>query len=368
LKESKLNKVLKQIEIAIRRGFISSLQFGSRFRKDSQSPSLPLQLPEDPTILFLRQDRLGDAIVSTPVFVELYKKYPSAHFIVLLGENNQGIADLLPIDCEIVVYRKKPFADMNMLRKLRKRNIDVLIDLMDNPSSTSSILTALISARYSIGIQKENSFSYNIIVPLVDRAKLHISRRIAELLRPFGIDPELVSLRAVLKSIPAKKIEGRIGLVISAGVIDRQLLPATNAVIASQIIEKEYVNEVLLFCHPKDRKTAESILNQVNNPFVTLAPLTKSFAEYAGQLQTCEIVITPDTSAVHLCSAYEIPVIVVTNPFPPTLHYWTPIGVAYELIAQAPSVASVNAATVITAFDKLVKKNKLQLHKVILAQ
>ena len=147
MKESTLSKALKKVEIAIRRSFIASLQLRTRFSKESQSPSLTLQLPDNPTILFLRQDRLGDAIISTPVLCELYKKYPKAHFIILLGENNQGIADLLPIPCEVFIYKKKPLEDLSMLQKLRKRRVDVLIDLIDNPSSTSSILTAAISAR-----------------------------------------------------------------------------------------------------------------------------------------------------------------------------------------------------------------------------
>jgi len=353
--ESKLKKFGKKIELAIRRAFIFSLQFRSRPPINQLSEAL--QLPENPTILFLRQDKLGDAIISTPLLVAIHKKFPAAHCIMLLGEKNKGIADLLPIPCEIIIYRKNFFSDLSMLWKLRKRTIDVLVDLMDNPSSTSSILSAAISARYSIGIEKENASAYSIIVPLLDRAQFHITRRLLELARPFGIDPESIPLRAVLKDIPIEKIHGRVGLVISAGVLDRQLTPEVNTEIASEIITRNYASEVMIFCDPKDRATGQTIAGKANNSRITLTPISKTFSEYAAALKTCEFVITPDTSAVHVCSAYHIPVVVMTNPFPPTLHYWTPIDVSYELIHEV-NVKSLDSKTVVKHFEKLLEKVK----------
>ncbi|MFI5264203.1 MAG: glycosyltransferase family 9 protein [Candidatus Kapaibacterium sp.] len=366
MKEARIKKAFKQIEIALRRGFIGFLQFRSRFGKRELHIPLPPDVGTKPTILFLRQDRLGDAIISTPVFIELRNKYPYAQFIMLLGENNKEIADLLTVQCEIIIYKKKPFTDIAMLRRLRKRKIDVLIDLMDNPSSTSSILTAAISARYSLGIQKENASSYNVVVPLIDRARFHISRRIAELLRPFGIDPDSVDLRARLKDLPTKRTEGRLGLVISAGVPGRQLSPAVNAQVAAKALSVEEINEVMIFYHPKDKNMAESIQLTASDPRVMLAPMTSTFADYAAVLNSCEFVITPDTSAVHLCSAYLIPVVVMTNPFPPTLHYWTPIGVPYEMITE--EIRSLEAATIIARLELLIQKVRTEVRQEAEAQ
>lgn len=352
----------------MRRSFIASLQFRSRFKKESAAPKLPLELPDDPTILFLRQDRLGDAIVSTPLLIELYKKYPKAHFIMLLGENNKGIADLLPINCEVAVYKKQPLKDMAMLRKLRKRKIDVLIDLMDNPSSTSSILMAAIAPKYCIGIDKANSSSYNIRVPLIDRAKFHIARRLAELLRPFGIDPETISLRPQLKQIEISTIPGRIGLVVSAGAASRYVSAQINAKIASQIIERNLASEVIILFHPKDRKLADDIIGRTQNSHITLADETYNFSEYAAQLRLCEYILSPDTSALHLCSAYGIPVVGIYAPFPPELHYWTPIGVPYEIIIQYPSLESLEATNVISHLEKLMDRVRSFEHKGALAE
>ena len=343
---------LKHSEIAIRKAFIRLLML----RSQQQSPELPLSVGDSPTILLLRQDRLGDAIITTPLLLALKAKYPNAHFIMLLGENNKDIAPLMPFEMEFVIYRKHILEDIEMLRKLRHRKIDVLIDLMDNPSATSSMLTAMIAAKYSVGIQKENASMYNVLVPLLDRAKYHVTRRITELASAFGIDPETINLKPTLKSQNVEQIRGRVGLNISAGAESRCATIETNARIASGIIAEQLANEVIIFSLPKERKKAEAIITLANDNRVMLAPETATFNDFAKQIAQCEILITPDTSALHIASAYGIPVVGLYAPFPSWLHYWTPIGVEYEMIIQEPNLSFLDAEQVIAALKTLRHK------------
>lgn len=352
---------LKHIEIAIRKAFIRLLML----RSQKETPPLPLELGETPTILLLRQDRLGDAIITTPLLLALKAKYPKAKFMMLLGENNKDIAPLMPFEMEFVLYRKHILEDLKMLRKLRHRKIDVLIDLMDNPSATSSMLTAMIAAKYSVGIQKENASMYNVLVPLLDRAKHHVTRRITELASAFGIDPETINLKPTLKSQNVQQISGRIGLNISAGAESRCATTDTNSRIAKGLIHEHLASEVIIFSHPSDRKKAEAILQIANDKQITLAPKTATFSEFAAQVTQCEILITPDTSALHIASAYGIPVVGLYAPFPSWLHYWTPIGVEYEMIIQEPNLSALEAEPVISAVKLLRKKIETSLEQTI---
>ncbi|HYM20281.1 MAG TPA: glycosyltransferase family 9 protein [Candidatus Kapabacteria bacterium] len=344
-----LQRNLKRIELATRRAFIRLLSL----RSEKTQPKLPLELDSTPTIVFLRQDRLGDAIITTPLLTALNAKYPNGRFIMLLGKNNIGIRELLPIECEVHIYRKRIFRDIIMLRKLRRRKIDVVIDLMDNPSATSSMLVAALSPRFSIGIEKDNSTSYNIRVPLLDRSQYHIGRRIAELLRPLGIDPEVLSLKPVLKSVNITPVPGRIGFNLSAGTPDRYLTPATNRGIMEGLLSYNDVKEIVLFSHPKDRAAAESLLSEIHSARAALAPMTHTFKAFAEQITSCELLITPDTSAVHLASAFGIPLVAMYLPQPPTLHYWTPTGVPYEMIVHGPTLATLSSDEVLRAFASL---------------
>ena len=358
MKESQIQRILKRGELALRRSFISLLS-----KRTTQATSIStLSLSQKPKILFLRQDRLGDAIISTPLLVAIKEKYPNAEIMMLLGENNKGIAALLPIKCETFIYKKKLLADISLLRVLRKKKIDVLIDLQDNASATSSILIAAIGAKYSVGIEKENASSYNVLVTRLDQSKYHIARRIAELLTPFGIDPNALSLRPTLKDIAFKEVEDRVGMVFSAGAADRYIPIAKSAEIAKAVIETGLPSEILIFFHPKDEMYVREIVDIVNDPRVRPSPTTNSFEDYASLLRSCSVVVTPDTSAVHVCSAYKIPVLMIAKTFPPTLHYWTPIGVEYRMISKN-NLSEVDVKEVLSFYQQLhssVEKTHVQ--------
>lgn len=359
-RKNKLQKGLKQIELLIRRIFLLYLQLRRKlFRKKQDTTSLLQHLGESPSILLLRQDRLGDAIITTPLLVAIRRKFPKAKITMLLGGNNRAIAPLLPAGCETVVYTKNPKIDRPMLRSLRGQ-FDVMIDLTDNASVTSSMLVASIQPKVAIGIEKENAVVYDVVVPRIDREKHHITQRIAELLRPLGIDPASVDLRPQLQLRKDEMVRGRVGINISAGSESRYAPEEVYAKIAVAVSTIDGVEEVTLLCEPADKIIAERIalltLGEETSQKIKVLGPTPSYAEFATLLSTCEVLITPDTSIVHLGAALELPMVVIYAPIPPGLHYWTPVGVPYEMCIQRPSLASLEPGTVISLFSTLWKR------------
>ncbi len=347
MEETRTRRVVKRGELAIRRAFITFL---SR-RSLKSSPTLPLQLTDSPTILILRQDRFGDAIITTPLLVALKERYPTARLMVLLGEKNKSIAPLLPIECETFVYRKNLATDIALLWTIRKIQVDVLIDLQDNASATSSIITAAVSARYSIGIEKENASSYNVLAKRLDQKTVHISRRIAELLRPLGIDPDTISLQPKLNIPILPRIAGRIAVNISVGKPSCWVPPHVQSQICALVSSVPNTQEVLVFAHPKDKKKQEEVICLANTMKVKPAPLTNSFEEYASLLSSCEILLTPDTSTVHLGAALGIPM--VAYYLQSSLHYWTPIGVEYRMLTK-DNLRDISVNNVLVLFKELL--------------
>ena len=67
----------------------------------------PLNLTEEPRILVTRTDRIGDLVLSTPVFSELRKKYPKAWIACLTFLENQEIVAGNPFLNEVILYDKK---------------------------------------------------------------------------------------------------------------------------------------------------------------------------------------------------------------------------------------------------------------------
>ncbi|MEO6940724.1 MAG: glycosyltransferase family 9 protein [Candidatus Kapaibacterium sp.] len=353
MKTPLFRRTLHTLELGIRRSFLFAL---SLRKKRGQAQTVTLA--PNATILFLRQDRIGDAIVTTPLLVALQHRYPDAHIMMLLGSNNQAIRDMLPVECETFIFTKNVVKDRKLIRQLRSRKIDVLIDLTDNASVTSSILISSIQAKTSIGIEKENGVVYDILVPRLDREETHISRRIAELLRPLGIDPDTIDLRPRLRLPESIKIKGRVGINISAGGDSRYAPVETYSAIASSILHMSGISEVAILCQPSDGAIADAIVASAADDRISKLPPSASYKEFAGWLATCEYLITPDTSVVHLGAAVGIPMVVIYAPIPEGLHYWTPTGVTFEMMIQMPTLETLEPEPVVRLFQALLAKTK----------
>jgi ADP-heptose:LPS heptosyltransferase len=351
----RVKRILKIFELAFRRLILFSLKLAGGNRKAKLSTA-PLALPQAPKILFLRQDRIGDAIITTPLLVAVKEKYPDAKITFLLSKNNKAIIPMLPFACDTVIYQKSWLKDRAMLRGLRKQKFDVAIDMTDNASVTSSILMASIKPQYAIGIEKENAVVYDVLVPRIDREKNHISVRIAELLRPLGIEPNTVSGKPQLNIMRQPVVPGRLGVNISAGTESRWAPESTYASIATEALKGAVWTEVRLFAEPRDEAKAKGVVNLANDPRVQLMPVSGSYSEFASSLSTCEALVTPDTSVVHLAAAIDIPQVVIYAPIPKGLHYWTPIGVPYEMMVQSPSLATLEPHSVNSLLRRLEAK------------
>ena len=80
--------------------------FGSK-----SPPLLPLNFTSARSILIIRPDRLGDVVLSTPVYESIKKSFPHIQVSVLVNqanvsilENNPNIEEIIPFD------PKKPLA------------------------------------------------------------------------------------------------------------------------------------------------------------------------------------------------------------------------------------------------------------------
>ena len=339
---------LKPIELFFRRAFLWCLQrIGSSHRPHNS------KIPDAPSILILRQDRLGDVLMSTFFLAALRARYPNSRMAILLGRNNEEVIPLLPFPIETFIYRKNFFADLRMLRTIRQRHFDVAIDMTDKASVTSSILLAKIGAKIRIGIQKENSVVYDITVPRPSQTEVHITERVAGLLRPFGIDPATVDRRPQL-NLPVLKKNGRIGLNVSSRTPDRSAPAKAGAEIAHGVLELGF-SEVLIFCAPHDRQRGEETVRLANDLRIHLAESKHTFAEFAQQIASCEYLITVDTSVIQIAAAAGIPMVLMFRPMNDE-HPWTPEGVPFELYTQYPSLAELEPQPVLNLFKKLIRQ------------
>lgn len=339
---------LKPIELFFRRSFLRILERMGR-RKDSSA----VAIPDFPSILLLRQDRLGDVLMSTFFLAALRNRYPKSRFAILLGKNNREVIPLLPFPIETFLYRKRIFADVAMLAKLRREKFDVVIDLTDKASVTSSVLMAAINPKLRVGVEKENSVIYDITVPRPNQMKVHITERIAELLRPFGIDPKTVDKSPKL-TLRIQRQKGRIGLNVSSRTPDCSLPPPASATIAREVLAMGF-SEILVFAAPHDRARGEETVRLAGDSRIHFAEAKRSFVQFAEQIATCEYLITADTSVIQIAAAAKIPMLLLFRPMFDE-HPWTPVGVPFEFYTQQPSLAALEPQPALDLFRKLIAR------------
>ena len=79
--------------------------------------------------LFVRQDRIGDVLVSTPLIHALKDKYPNATVDFLLSSNNHFVLENEPLVRKRWIYRKTIASALEILKAIRKEKYDFVIGL-----------------------------------------------------------------------------------------------------------------------------------------------------------------------------------------------------------------------------------------------
>lgn len=347
-----------------------------------REPKLLLKLPPRPKILFLRQDRIGDALISVPVVRLLKQHFPQAEIDVLLGKNNFSARNAFKKYAnEFYLYDKKLLSTISLLLKLRFKKYDTIIDLQDKFSRTSSLFIRLLKPLYSIGSPPENFTLYTHTVETLDRQIFHIVERTAQVLLPFGIDVLKEDLRpeysftkeeverakellknaanpSVLRTSPLEKGDNLLLGINLAGSSETRYWGTENFIEFLKVLKIEFPQITpLIFASPGYEKQAQEISLKTG---CSIAPTTKSFHEFAALLHECDIIFTPDTSVVHLAAAWQKPALTLfsTADRASTGIPWTPYSSPHISLETTDTFLSkIPVESVISAFKKLLAEH-----------
>lgn len=304
-----MNEIFQKLEKTFK-NWITPLFFIKRTGNPQQVDTLNEELSKCNSILILRQDRIGDLLVSIPFIRNLRQTFPNTKIYLLLSKRNSVASACVQnyINNYFVISKNLLFA-ISLVIKLRKK-FDLVIDPFDNASVTSSILVRLLKPKFSLGFDKENRTIYSHIVKLPDKGKVHIVERLAYMLLPFGLNPKEINLCLEYpkkeQNLISTKYKPRIGINISGSSYSKYWEGDKFSKLI-QLIQTNFDFEIFIFSTYKYKNEVELIRKKIN---VQVAPLTKSFDEFANMIATCDYLITPDTSVVHLASAFRIPILV----------------------------------------------------------
>jgi ADP-heptose:LPS heptosyltransferase len=339
-----------------------------------RSPNPPYQ-----KILFLRFDALGDMILSFPVYRAARSALPDAHLDVLCSRKNVILLQEAGLVDDLLIAGKNPLELIKLIFDIRKRNYDLIINLVTRPSFTFG-LVARLGGPKSIRIaseQEQFSYFYNRNLNLPPKADIHMMKRKFLVCQDIinteisHTDTPWISYDENLKekagelfgglisewNLPAEK--RRIAAVNLTAGLERREWPVDKYIDTLKIqIEKyqDWIDGWVVFTDPVKSEKTDIVVSEVNHPRIVALPAQSDFRVIMEFLSLMTVLITPDTSIAHAASAMGTPVLVLTIGENKTV--WDPVGVTFEIVfSDDPfSLKTLPVEKVVKGFDQLMEQ------------
>lgn len=309
------NPLLKPIERKLRQGAMRALKAFVR-----RNRALPADIDfSRAKILCLRQNQIGDAIISTPIFAALKRRYPDIVIDALLDKRNASALDTNPRIRKRFVLKRKLLDFFKALFAIRRERYDFIVDLVHTPSSLSTLFCLFGGARFTVGFERENDFIYDIKAPFKKRERM--LRTLAEILTAFGINPDEECLRpefplppssiafaeAVFKALSGKRV---VGANISAS-LKIKFWGVEKFASLLRALKQEFPDVAFLVLYAKAYAAEARAIAERSG--ATLCEETKTLSDFAAVISKLDMLITPDSAAAHLADAFDVPCVVLTH-------------------------------------------------------
>jgi ADP-heptose:LPS heptosyltransferase len=286
-------------------------------------------------VLFLRPEKIGDMVISFPVFDALRAKFPHIRMSLLGSPRNYAIIKDDPRFEKVFLYRKN-LSDLRTISRIRREKYDCVLDMINDDSATTLFLSQLAapeSPRIGIG-KKRFAAYYDFNYVHSDGIGRHIIHNTLKLLVPFGINGDEVNhyappyvdtevMATVDKFLNPIKGETLVGFNLSA-VKPNRIWSDDKAVQACKNLQgvSEDIHLVLITA-PSDRARGSRILEQLEHR-VSLVPPGMSLTAVSGLISRLALLISPDTSLIHIARSFRVPVVGLYSRAPKNFRRWRP--------------------------------------------
>lgn len=335
---------MKKIEYFFKNILLKFLLIFNPVKKDSAIPSFN----SNSVILFIRLNRIGDALVTTPLLYEI-KNQIGCKIIVLADPRNHFVFHNNPSVDEVIVYKKGFNGIIGINNIVKEKNINAIIDLHDDVSTTVSFLVALAKVKYKLGLSRSNNSIFTHTIEKLNPSKFHVIDRNLELGKLFNIkiNKSDVSVRFYPPEEAIKKAKSElakmnpqnqllVGINISAGS-EARFWGVDNY---QKVIDAlaGYEIKVVLFCSESDYQLAQQIIEKDN-----IYPPTKDFGNFASAIMNLNFLITPDTSVVHIASINKIPLFGIYVKYNTDDMIWSPYNTEFDcVITEEPTLKNMS--------------------------
>jgi predicted lipopolysaccharide heptosyltransferase III len=290
-------------------------------------------------ILVIKLRYIGDVLLATPVLQSLRAAWPEARLTVAVNRGTQEVLAHSPhVDEVLVVDRDGWRQDVRLLRDLRQRRFDCVIDLTD--SDRSAVMTMTTGAPTRIGFNWEHRWrgiAYSTVVEAAYGA-MHMVDYDLCALGPLGVMP--ATTRPCLQVGPQEEAEAarlldetaltrRLWIMVHPGA--RYWFKSWAEDRVAAFLDRLGARGLpsVLVGGAEDREKAERISALCGHPPVNLTGRT-SVMGLAALMKHCTFFVGNDAGPMHMAAAVGVPVVALFGPSDPRV--WGPRGVQFEVI------------------------------------
>ncbi|MDD3157099.1 glycosyltransferase family 9 protein [Anaeromusa sp.] len=293
-------------------------------------------------ILIVRDDEIGDVILTSGFLREVRRAYPQARITLVVKPSVFNLVEKCPYVNEFVVYdwekmKRKNFASLyhEIIKLCRETLWDRKFDLFFSPrwefdGNLPNLLGYVSGAKERVGYsefsqagkRRENSWDLlltkSLTVPLW---QCHDAVRIFFVLEALGhvvVDKSLEvwfdasdseAADNLLSDFNLEEEETVIAVVPGAGHPRRQWEPSWYAALLKQIFLKEPRTRVIILGAPAERALGEVIYSALPQGAVLNAAGKTTLRQTAAILAKCHMYIGNDTGLMHMAAASGLPVL-----------------------------------------------------------
>lgn len=305
-------------------------------------------LPEFSRLLCIRTDRIGDMMVSTPVFRALRKRYPTARLDVLASSLNRIAVEGNPHIDNVYVFDRKAFWTWpGLCLRLRHNRYDACI-VLSSASRTSCLLMSCLGIPQRFGfhvLERDRALFTEMLPP---SSHDHVQLALLDGLARFGIhdatpDMEFTVPASVCSTMEQRfpRVQERVRLALFIGNIKKihnRWPPEKFGALADLLLEHHPEVDIVFFSGPSDRPLLTHFERFAGHPRVEVF-VGETFQESAAFLRQCNAIVCGSTGPTHLASAMGIPVLSIITQY--NVRYWRPLGARDRWVAPPTDITDM---------------------------
>jgi len=289
--------------------------------------SVDFDIKNAKNILFFRYDRIGDMIITTPVFRELKLAYPHIQITILASKINQEVLINNPyVDHILTNHKNHFFLDLLLLLKLRKKKFDVCIEFDHSVVPHAILRLRVINPKKIISIKKDGRYGVNgnelsLYDIYVEKPKKGHFRDIwLGVLKPFNINPKSSEYDLILNDDLRNQALNftnqyssnfLVGINLEGAIKGKKIKFPELIKICKGLNKLDQNIQIIILSAPNNFHETSLNVQKMALNYVEMSYKTNKILSVAALISQLDLIITPDTSIVHIASAFNKPIVTI---------------------------------------------------------